>query len=317
MKQTRFVDPLALAQKRRKDLVNRQTEAINSASRPIIEVLPDDYDEHEEKQEKKSKTKRQRSERDNDDDEDMKELLAIINEKPGEEEEQEEVGKQEIGMLLIEYPGEDTKKAAAGDDVDALFEEDPVSHREQLPLVSLPSRQRDGGLGTFYEGLVSGELLNGHDAGRSVASKSRDEVRLERLQALKEERERENELRRKSIRMSRPDLVDEKALHRKEAYYQHNWRPPGNTNDRQTTTVIKPLSQKQYRRLQGQARARVLPANASSSVAKKRPHKNPRPKKKKQRSSRNYRNQHWDSYGNWHDPDRDNFWKSGNNADRE
>lgn len=289
MKQTRFVDPLALAQKRRKDLVNRQTEAINSASRPIIEVLPDDYDEHEEKQEKKNKAKRQRSECD--DDEDMKELLAIINEKPGEE---EEVGKQEIGMLLIEYPGEDTKKAAAGDDVDALFEEDPVSHqKKQLSLVSLTSRQSD------------------------IGFKSREEVRLERLQALKEERERENELRRKSIRMSRPDLVDEKALHRKEAYYQHNWRPPGNTNDRQTTTVIKPLSQKQHRRLQGQARARVLPVNASSSTAKKRLHKNPRPKKKKQRSSRNYRNQHWDSYGNWHDPDRDNFWKSGNNADRE
>lgn len=305
MKQTRFVDPLALAQKRRKDLIDRQTEAINNASRPVIEVLPDDYDEHEEKQEKKSKAKRQRSERDNDDDEDVKELLAIINEKPGEE---EEVGKQEIGMLLIEY----SEKPTAGDDIDALFEEDPVSQRKQLPLVSLPSRQRDGGLGTFHEGLVSGELLNGHDAGRSVGSKSREEVRLERLQALKEERERENELRRKSIRMSRPDLVDEKALHRKEAYYQHNWRP----NDRQTTTVIKPLSQKQYRRIQGQARARVMPANASSSAAKKRPQKNSR-SKKKQRSSRNYRNQHWDSYGNWHDPDNDNFWKSGNNADRE
>ncbi len=285
MKQTRFVDPRALAAKHRKDLVDRQTDAINSASRPIIEILPDDYDEHEE--EKKSKAKRHRDERD----EDMEELLAIIQETGA-------VGEQEIGMMLIEYPAEedDTKKAN-DDDIDALFEADAESEKQQTfvpghsrgsednrrpvdnaqTLVPLPSRLSDIGPG----------------------AKSREEIRLERLQALKEERERENEQRRNSIRMRRPDLVDEKALHRKEAYYQHNWLTD---RKRQNPPANRPKQPMQIRR--------VVPVKERQQPRRKRP------AKKKQRSSRNYRNQHWDNYGNWHDPDNDNFWKSGNDADR-
>ena len=280
MKQTRFVDPRALAVKHRKDLVDRQTDAINSTSKPIIEILPDDYDERQEEEEKKNKAKRHRNERD----EDMEEFLAIIKET-------QTAGEQEIGMMLIEYPkddGDDDRKKAApappADDIDALFEEDespppPPQAIQQQMIVPLPSRINN--------------IVAVGDA------KSREELRLQRLQALKEERERENEMRRKSIRMRRPDLVDEKALHRKEAYYQHNWLTDGK---RQNPPANRPKQPMQIRR--------VVPAKEHQQPRRKRP------AKKKQRSSRNYRNKHWDSYGNWHDPDSDNFWKSGNDADR-
>jgi hypothetical protein len=301
VKQTRFVDPRALASKHKKGLANQQQQA----SKPVIEILPDDYEEDSDKKKKRSREE---------DDEDNEEFLKVL-----QEAQTTAMAEQETGMLFIEQP----KPAPDndGDDIDALFDDADAAPRQWEVLVPLPSRSTDVITMKFVNG--PGSVVNnvnrfsGSGSG-SVPAKTRDEIRQERLQSLKEERERDNERRRDSIRTRRPDLVDEKALHRKEAFYQHNWRQPTDAQQQQQQQqrAQKKPKHRPHQAHQAQAqRPRVIPTNGPRHVGKRVAKK--RINNSKQRSSRNYRNKHWDSYGNWNDPEGDNFWKAGNNADRE